>query len=70
MKCPCKQCISYAMCISKTLVQCDDFHKYTSRIGMTYNPGNGYQYDMKAYWKHVNSILPKLTTISSERYIK
>ena len=69
MKCPCEECISYPICISKTSIQCDDFHMYTSYIGINYYPGRGYHYDMKAYWRHVNSILPKLTSISGERYI-
>jgi len=67
MKCPCKECISYAMCVGQITIECDDFHTYTSYIGVKYNPGNYPPYNIDGYWKHVNSILPKVTRISPER---
>ena len=69
MKSPCEQCISYAMCVGKKTIECDDFHVYTSHIGVNYNPGNDPPYDIHGYWKHVNSILPKLSRILPGRNI-
>lgn len=66
IKCPCKECISFAICISKKAVKCDDFNEYTTNIGANYASTNGPPYDIDDYWKLVNSILPKLKTIYGE----
>ena len=63
MKCPCKQCISYAMCVGQATIECDDFNMYTSHIGVKYNPGNYPPYNIDGYWKLIRSILPKATRI-------
>ena len=67
MKCPCEECISYPICISKTSIQCDDFHMYTSHVGASYTSENKPPYDIDSYWEHVNSILPKVTRILGDR---
>jgi len=66
MKCPCEECISYAMCVGKTTVECDDFHSYASHIEVDYDVRN-IPHNINSYWEYLNNILPNLHRISPER---
>jgi len=66
-RCPCEQCISYAMCVGKTTIECEDFYMYTSHIEVNYSQTNNSPYNIDDYWKYINSILPKTTRILSGR---
>jgi len=49
MKCPCEECISFAICISRDIIDCTDFYRYTMTMKIK---------DFGEVWKHINDILP------------
>jgi len=37
MKCPCKECISYAICVNKRSIICDNLREYISYLNQELN---------------------------------
>jgi len=49
MKCPCEECITYAICIGRDVIDCTDFYRYAMTMKVK---------DFGEVWKHINGILP------------
>jgi len=47
-KCPCKECISFAICITQTIVDCREFMSYTNKMADEHN----------ARWEEINEVFP------------
>lgn len=54
MKCPCKECISYAICITQETIDCQKFMSYANHLTRKY-PRN--------QWPQINKIFPKANMI-------
>ena len=57
MKCPCEECISLAICISRNIIDCTDFYRYTLTMKVK---------DFVEVWKHINCILPASVLIRDD----
>lgn len=66
-KYPCKNCLKYPICISKEEIACYDFYRYALDISVRYKEEDypEYRSNTDMYWKHLRTIIPNISRLTS-----
>ena len=59
MKSPCKECLKYAICVSKIDINCE----------LLYNYGRAYTDTDKEFWRLIYKIMPNCKSVSKDGII-
>jgi len=61
MKCPCKECISYAICKQRVIIECNVIYDYKKATYLDSEEGN------QKFWRSISRTLPSTKFVFNEQ---